>query len=133
MANPKSIRVGENLWDVDLAQEYLRNAEGQDPDFIAIKRAILIRGDGAYAAARRVFHDDITERSFPALLRHAGIIMEDIYETIGGDSTPRLIEILRENGEVHVPPGRMPSFQRACVIEGVKIRTDFRVTLDDDD
>ena len=126
-SNTVDMHIEAGSPEMSLGEQYLHNAEGQDDDFLAIKKAIIEGGCGPYASARKVFNNGLSSRSFATLLWHANSIVEDIYDALYED-TETLIGILRDGGEIHVPLGRIPSFRKACKKAGILISEDVRVT-----
>lgn len=130
MENPISIRemalkVGQPAID-----EYLVESEGQDPDFIAIKKFLLVDGLSLYAAIRKQWESGESNRSEATIRYHALSILQEIYKVFGGGISSCLNDLMW-SGEAFIEFDAATLLRSACRDMGVKWKEDIRFRLVD--
>ena len=131
MENPLTIREMALRSGQPAIDRYMDDSEGQDPDFIAIKKSLLVDGSTFYESIRLRWLSGESNRSEGTLRHHARGILMDIYEVFGGGMSSK-IDQLTERREVHIEYDAATLLRSALESIGTPFVEDIRFRLSEE-
>jgi len=132
MTNAQSIlQQARQVSGQEAVDRYIAESEGSEPDFLAMKKSILIDGKTAYASANDLYGSGESNRSLDTLRHHVKAIVADIYEVLI-KSIDQHVQELADTGHTSILNDLAPSLRMALDELGMPTVEDTRFRVVED-